>query len=517
VGGVPGGPTGTPFDGFVAKLTLAADGDGDDTVATPAPLAPSNTSVPTNTAITFDWTDVTDASGLDGYHVQLNQRPDFVCCNDWQEVWIPNSEWVTSVRFSGAYYWRVQAADRSGNVSAWSPVQTFNSGAGVSTIFITPSTVQGGSSAQGTVSITSPAPSGGAVVSLRSSNTGVATVPSSVTIAQGNHQRNFTVSTRSVTAPTTVTITATYRNVSRSTTLTVSPPTPAPSAPALVSPANNAQLPVNQSITFTWNPASNAATYEIQIDDSSTFSTPFVASQTGLTQTQFARTFTSQRRYWWRVRGRNSAGTNGAWSSVRLFDIVGTTPPPASSPALSTLTLNPTSVLGGASSQGSITLTSAAPSGGAVVTLTSSNTTAATVPASITVAAGATGATFTVTTRSVSSSTPVTISAAYGGVTRTATLTVNAQTSPPPPSTDTVSIQRAEYSSSDRQLRVEATSTNSNAVLQCFVASTNQLIGTLRNEGGGRYRADFSWSTNPQSIRVRSNLGGSATRTVSLK
>lgn len=520
-GGVPGGPTGTPFDGFVARLTLLADGDGDDSVATPVPLAPSSgTSVPTNTAITFDWSDVTDPSDLDGYHVQLNQRPDFVCCNDWQEVWVPASQWVASVRFEGAYYWRVQAADRSGNLSAWSAVQTFNSGAGVSTIFVTPSTVQGGASAQGTVSITSPAPSSGAVVSLRSSNTSVATVPSSVTIAQGNHQRTFTVATRTVSAPTTVTITATYRNVSRSATLTVTPVTPAPAAPVLVSPANNARLPVNQSVAFTWNPVSGAATYDIQIDDSSTFSSPFVASQTGLTQTQFARTFTSQRRYWWRVRGRNSAGTSGAWSSVRLFDIVGTTspPPPPPSPALSTLTLNPTSVLGGASSQGTISLTAAAPSGGAVVTLTSSNTTAATVPANITVPEGATGASFTVTTRSVTSSAIVTIAAAYGGVTRTATLTVNPQSSPPPPpppSTDTVSIQRAEYSSG--RLRVEATSTNSNAVLQCFVSSTNQLIGTLQHEGGGRYRGEFSWPTNPQSIRVRSNLGGSATRTVTAK
>lgn len=518
-GGVPGGPTGTPFDGFVAKVTLLADGDGDDTVATPVPLAPANgTSVPTNTAITLDWSDVTDPAGLDGYHIQLNQRPDFVCCNDWQEVWIPASEFVTSVRFDGAYYWRVQAADRSGNVSAWSSVQTFNAGAGVSTLFVNPSTVQGGASAQGTVSITSPAPAGGAVVSLRSSNTSVATVPSSVTISQGNHQRTFTVATRTVSTPTSVTITATYRNVSRNVTLTVNPATATPAAPVLVSPASNAQLPINQSVTFTWNAASGASTYEIQIDDSSTFSSPLVASQTGLTQRQFARTFTSQRRYWWRVRGRNSAGTSGAWSSVRIFDIVATTPPPPPSPALSTLTLNPTTVSGGASSQGTISLTAAAPSGGAVVTLASSNTNVATVPASVAVAAGATGATFTVATRSVTSSTSVTVSATYGGVTRTATLTVTAQsTTPPPSSTDTVAIQRAEYSSSDRQLRVEATSTNSNAVLQCFVSSTNALIGTLRNEGGGRYRADFSWPTNPQNIRVRSSLGGSATRSVSTK
>jgi hypothetical protein len=82
---------------------------------------------------------------------------------------------------------------------------------------------------------------------------------------------------------------------------------------------------------------------------------------------------------------------------------------------------------------------------------------------------------------------------------------------------DTVSIQVAEYDSGNRQLRVEATGSNASATLSVYVTSTNTLIGTLRNEGGGRYRGDFSWSTNPQNITVRSSLGGQATRTVTLK
>src|SRR5262249_31796346 len=63
--------------------------------------------------------------------------------------------------------------------------------------------------------------------------------------------------------------------------------------------------------------------------------------------------------------------------------------------------------------------------GGAVVNLSSSNTSVANVPPSVTVLAGATSATFTVTTSAVATSTSVTISATYGS-TRTATLTVQA-------------------------------------------------------------------------------------------
>lgn len=186
----------------------------------------------------------------------------------------------------------------------------------------------------------------------------------------------------------------------------------------------------------------------------------------------------------------------------------GTAPPPPQSAALSSLGLSPTSVTGGNPSTGTVTLTTAAPAGGAAVALSSSNTAAATVPASVTVPAGSTSATFTVSTSSVGANTPATISASYGGVSRTAILTVNA----PAASTDSVSISRAEYDSAKRLLRVEASSSNSSATLRVHVTATNELIGTL---SGGR--GEFSRSTNPQNITVRSSLGGSATRTVTLR
>lgn len=94
------------------------------------------------------------------------------------------------------------------------------------------------------------------------------------------------------------------------------------------------------------------------------------------------------------------------------------------SPVLSSVTISPGSVSGGSSSTGTVTLSGPAPSGGAVVNL-SSNSTSATVPPSVTVAAGATNATFSVTTSAVTASTPVTVSGAYAGVTVTASLTVS--------------------------------------------------------------------------------------------
>jgi hypothetical protein len=246
------------------------------------------------------------------------------------------------------------------------------------------------------------------------------------------------------------------------------PPTPTPpAAPTPLSPANNAQLPINQSLPFSWSAVAGAATYEIQFDDSSSFTNPLVAAQTGLTQTQTTQTFTSERRFWWRVRARTAGGVNSAWSSIRAFDIKRDAPPLAS----------PTR-----------TPTATGPSSTPTPTRTPTLTATPTLPTAIGPSATST---FTRTP------TP----------TRTATVVA----------TDTVSIQLAEYSAGNRQLRVEATGSNASATLSVYVTSNNTLIGTLSNDGGGRYRGEFSWPTNPQNITVRSSLGGTATRTVTLK
>ena len=186
---------------------------------------------------------------------------------------------------------------------------------------------------------------------------------------------------------------------------------------------------LTQPVTFDWNDVTAAASYQIQIDDASTFTAPVVVDQT-VTPSQFTTGGFANVLHSWRVRGINSAGTAGPWSAVRRFT-------PQSAPAaaaLSALSLNPTSVIGGTSSQGTVTLTAAAPAGGFGVTL-SSNNAAVTVPPSVTVAAGATTATFTVSTTSVTASSVATITATAGTVARTAALTVT-----PPGQTATLSV-----------------------------------------------------------------------------
>jgi hypothetical protein len=94
-------------------------------------------------------------------------------------------------------------------------------------------------------------------------------------------------------------------------------------------------------------------------------------------------------------------------------------------PLQTSVILNPASVVGGAISQGTVALSDPAPGGGALITLSSSNPSVATVPETVNIAAGSTLTTFIANTNQVSSPTSVSITASYNGTAQTALLTVN--------------------------------------------------------------------------------------------
>ena len=96
---------------------------------------------------------------------------------------------------------------------------------------------------------------------------------------------------------------------------------------------------------------------------------------------------------------------------------------PAPLPKLVLLTVNPMSVVGGRSVLGTVTLSSAALPGDATVSLSTDSSLAA-VPASVTVPAGLTTASFVVTTNATRKARVATIAAAYAGSRVTATLTI---------------------------------------------------------------------------------------------
>lgn len=100
---------------------------------------------------------------------------------------------------------------------------------------------------------------------------------------------------------------------------------------------------------------------------------------------------------------------------------------PPSPSSLSALTLSRSTVIGGTPVTGTVSLASAAPTAGIVVSLSSDNTVAATVPASVTVAAGTTAASFTVTTNPIPNPQSALIIGVAGGVAKFAILTVTTE------------------------------------------------------------------------------------------
>jgi hypothetical protein len=187
-------------------------------------------------------------------------------------------------------------------------------------------------------------------------------------------------------------------------------------------------------------------------------------------------------------------------------------PAPAPQPApgetattLVSVTLSPARVTGGASSTATVTLDAPAPADGAVVTLATGNSNVARVPASVTVPAGAASAAFEVSTLALGASITASVSATYG-VTRTASLTVNPVANP----FDTVTISRAEFDPATGQLQVDAMTSRAGETLGVYVTATNAFIGML-----SAGRGTFSVPSNPESITVRSSLGGYASRAVS--
>jgi photosystem II stability/assembly factor-like uncharacterized protein len=291
----------------------------------------------------------------------------------------------------------------------------------VSSVSLNPTIVVGGSVATGTVTLTSAAPPGGAVVGLGNSEyfSGIATVPASVTVPPGALSADFPVSTSVVLDSTGGLIWAFYGGIGRQAALKITPTAPLDWVwlnPMNVTGGSTSTGMVQLNVVA---PAGGVA-IALSSSEPAVASVPanvtVAAGATSATFTIFTTAVTASTTV--TITASLSGATKSALLSVN----------PAV--ALASVGLSPTSLTGGASSIGTVTLSAAAPAGGAVIGLASTDAAVAVIRASVAVAAGGTSATFTISTNPVNTSAAVTISGTYGGVTRAAVLTVN----PPTPS-----------------------------------------------------------------------------------
>jgi outer membrane protein assembly factor BamB len=80
---------------------------------------------------------------------------------------------------------------------------------------------------------------------------------------------------------------------------------------------------------------------------------------------------------------------------------------------------------------------------------------------------------------------------------------------------NTVTITGAVYNPATQALSVQATASTPTAQLTAYLnATSRRVLGNLNNLGGGSYSGTFSWPSNPGTIHVRNNLGGTASAPV---
>jgi hypothetical protein len=173
----------------------------------------------------------------------------------------------------------------------------------------------GGNPAPATVLLNGPAPSGGAVVTLSSSDPATAGVPASVTIPAGATSASFTASTQPVGTAKNVTLTGTWQGASVQATLNVVPNV----APTLLDPADGASFSSGTSITFDWSAVNGATFYILQIATSSSFASPLVS--TNVFATQYTTSSLPAQQLWWRVEAIDGTGRTSAWSPARTLTV----------------------------------------------------------------------------------------------------------------------------------------------------------------------------------------------------
>lgn len=185
-------------------------------------------------------------------------------------------------------------------------------------------------------------------------------------------------------------------------------------------------------------------------------------------------------------------------------------------PTLKSITFTPSPVIGGGGETATVTFTSA-PSQGAVVQVSSSNAAAGfsslTNGSDVILPPGQASGQIALITSAVTAPVAVTITAtAFGTTTISGVLTVNPGA---PPAADTVRVTQFQWQRGIQT--IQATSSNSNAVLNVFDADGTWTGITLTSQGGGRYSSTREEVFPPdQPIIVESNFGGSGTATAQI-
>jgi Abnormal spindle-like microcephaly-assoc'd, ASPM-SPD-2-Hydin len=301
------------------------------------------------------------------------------------------------------------------------------SGAGtvtLSALSCATSTFTGSGSDACTATLNAAAPTGGVAVTLVSSNSSV-TVPASVMVAAGVTNASFTATVASVGTAQTATLTASAGGASSAVALQLNAANQTLTVSAASVAFGNQVVNTAVSQTVTLNSTGNMP---VTVSSATVSGAGFTISGTSFPVTlnpaqsatltvQFDPTSAGA------ATGSLTFASNSSTGASTVVSLSGT-----GTVTLSALSCATSTFTGSGSDACTATLSSAAPTGGVVVTLASSNS-SVTVPASVTVSAGATIGTFNAAVASVSTSQTATLTATEAGGSMNFAVQLNAATS----------------------------------------------------------------------------------------
>jgi hypothetical protein len=398
----------------------------------PGPTAPTPLSPAAGASVlepfTISWSAVTTAKGLLAYNWQVSLTSTFATIARNNSTMGPTSDVVSGLA-PGAYFWRVQAVDSTLTQGAWSAARAvtitgtapgaiaapvLNPPKGYNTFHPLEAATFTWSAVPGAVSYVFDANTDPTFPVLSTIHLNNIPTPT-MTLAfadQGSYvARVFAVDAAgNASAPSNTTPFSVFYNN----------PLPAPPTPIAPLGGVAATLPVRLSWTDVPNPQDIG--YEIQISGSSTFGT-IEDDEPNLTPPFRDIVNLTAGTKFWRVRSFQGAASPltsavTAWSTPGSFTIA------AAPPAVTGITLVTSSPFSGDAFSGQVQLAAAAPAGGTVVTLASSNPAALSVPASVSFPAGFAIEPFNFTAGQVTVAMPVTITATVGTSSTSAALTV---------------------------------------------------------------------------------------------
>lgn len=282
---------------------------------------------------------------------------------------------------------------------------------GMAGLTLSSSIVAAGDPVSATVSLNAPAPSGGFLVQLSSTNDSIARIQMLVTVPEKALSANVPIQTTSPVSSQDVQIIASAAGVSRSATLRVNR-SDAPSLSSIsVNPVNVSNgAPVTGTLTISGNAPVRGVTVALQSDNAALQVPAAVTVPIGQTTATFTAATTAVADI---VVAKVTASLDGVMKTASV-----TLNP------LFLLTLTPETVTGGSDATGKVTLSDAVPTGGVTIQLRSSDITTARVPDSVSINAGQLSAQFTVQTTPPVSGRIVSITATYRGAPQTKPLTV---------------------------------------------------------------------------------------------